>query len=206
MIKHSVLCFSSKLNCIVGFEKEIEEKKKQNQDASEEKCDKKKFFALAKYDHHTALGDNQQPSEQIYSTNWASLPVLSFLTSQGQDPFTIRMAPTLTKLLEQSSIVDHDEIIRACKESYGKTNDVLIKHIELVALLKLDQLSKAQDLLGQEDGNLKQQAAFERAYVLYKTGNLREAIEVAAAFGSAKPEHRGIKHVEAQAVGVSEAY
>lgn len=113
------------------------------------------------------------------------------------------MAPTVSKLLEQSSIVDHDEVIRACNESYGKTNDVSVKHVELVALLKLDQLSKAQDLLNGKDEKLRQQAAFERAYVLYKTGNYQEAIEVAASFGSVKPEHRGIKHVEAQAVGSS---
>lgn len=65
-----------------------------------------------------------------------------------------------------------------------------------MALLKLDRYDDALRVLEEGGNNLKQRARFERAYALYKVGDLEQAKNIA---GSIEDE-RGARHVEAQAV------
>ncbi|EEP78454.1 conserved hypothetical protein [Uncinocarpus reesii 1704] len=103
---------------------------------------------------------------------------------------------SLSALLQQSSVVDHDEIIKACNLILKKSKtDLEAQHVKTVALLKQDRYDDAIRVI--EDGGdaLKQRAPLEWAYALYKTGRLDEAIEAATNSGKG----RGAKHVEAQA-------
>nr|KMM64092.1 hypothetical protein CPAG_00444 [Coccidioides posadasii RMSCC 3488] len=103
---------------------------------------------------------------------------------------------SLSVLLQQSSIDDHDEIIKTCNAILKRSKtDLEARHVKTVALLKQDRFEEAIKVI--EDGGdaLQQRASLEWAYALYKTGKLDKAIEVAAASGRG----RGAKHVEAQA-------
>ncbi|KMU86501.1 hypothetical protein CIHG_04290 [Coccidioides immitis H538.4] len=102
---------------------------------------------------------------------------------------------SLSVLLQQSSIDDHDEIIKTCNAILKRSKtDLEARHVKTVALLKQDRFEEAIKVI--EDGGdaLQQRASLEWAYALYKTGKLDKAIEVAAASGRG----RGAKHVEAQ--------
>ncbi|KAJ8068339.1 hypothetical protein OCU04_003901 [Sclerotinia nivalis] len=101
---------------------------------------------------------------------------------------------TLSALLRNSSITDHDEILKA-------TNDVLktskldpdVLHTRAVALLKLDRFDDALKALDEGGDKLASQCILERAYALYKTGKLADAAKVCEEGNS-----RGLKHVAAQ--------
>lgn len=107
---------------------------------------------------------------------------------------TRTMAATLTSLLKQTHIDDHDEILKsadsALKQSKG---DLETQHVRVVALLKLDRFEDAIKALNAGGEKLKQQASLEYAYALYKTGKAKEAAEIAA-----KGAQRGYSHIEAQ--------
>ncbi|WEW61727.1 Signal recognition particle subunit SRP72 [Emydomyces testavorans] len=110
---------------------------------------------------------------------------------------------SLRALLQQTSIDDHDEIIKACNAILKKSKtDPEAQHIKAVALLKQDRFEDAIRVI--EDGGhiLKQRASLEWAYALYKSGKLDQAIEVAAA----SDRGRGAKHVEAQAAYRAEQF
>ncbi|KAI1931726.1 Signal recognition particle subunit SRP72 [Ophidiomyces ophidiicola] len=102
---------------------------------------------------------------------------------------------SISALLQQSSIDDHDEIIKACNAALKKSRtDLEAQHVKAVALIKQDRFDDAVRLI--EDGGdaLKKRASLEWAYALYKNGKLEEAIEAAVA-----SDGRGAKHLEAQA-------
>lgn len=104
---------------------------------------------------------------------------------------------SLSALLQRSTIDDHDEVIKACNAVLKKKkNDTEAQHVKLVALLKLDRFDDAIRVIEDGGDTLKKTAPLEWSYALYKTGNLEEAISVAASSGIG----RGAKHVEAQAV------
>ncbi|KAL9102187.1 MAG: hypothetical protein Q9163_002635 [Psora crenata] len=112
-------------------------------------------------------------------------------------------AKTLSALLKQSSINDHEEILRASDAALKTSkNDPELLHIRLIALLKLDRYDDALRMLEEDQGNLKKQANVERAYALYKTGKFEEAKSLAKSIG----ESRGARHVEAQASYRSEDF
>ena len=104
--------------------------------------------------------------------------------------------PSLDALLQRAAIDDHEEILEACdaalKQSKG---DVKVHRIKCLALLKLERYEDALRVLEQGGENVKQISQLERAYALYKNGDLRQAKEVAKQIAS-----RGARHVEAQAV------
>lgn len=101
---------------------------------------------------------------------------------------------TLSALLRDSSITDHNEILKA-------TNDVLKSskldpnalHTRAVALLKLDRYDDALKALDDGGDKLASQCILERAYALYKTGKLADAAKVCEGGDS-----RGLKHIAAQ--------
>ena len=101
---------------------------------------------------------------------------------------------TLTSLLRESSIEDHEEIVKTCnailKTSKGNLDAL---HTRAVALLKLDRFDDALRALDEGGDRLAERAVLEKAYALYKTGKLEEAENLIQ--GS---EERGLKHIAAQ--------
>ena len=106
-------------------------------------------------------------------------------------------AKTLSALLQQTSIDDHEEILKACDASLKHSKgDVELRHIKFVALLKLDRYDDALRVLEEGGDRLKQKVPIERAYALYKIGDYEQAKKLAKLIS----ENRGARHVEAQAV------
>ena len=104
---------------------------------------------------------------------------------------------SLSALLQQNSIDDHEDVLKACNTALKTSrNDPQLLHVRLVALLKLDRYDDALRLLDESGDRLKERAKVERAYALYKTGNLEEAKSLANGI----VENRGAMHIEAQAV------
>ncbi|KAI7976132.1 hypothetical protein EIK77_008150 [Talaromyces pinophilus] len=103
---------------------------------------------------------------------------------------------SLRSLLQSSSIEDHDEVLKASNEVLKKSKtDIQAQHSKVVALIKLDRYEDALRVFEGAGDALKEKAAVEYAYALYKCGRLREAAEVAGKSAGG----RGAKHVEAQA-------
>ena len=104
---------------------------------------------------------------------------------------------SLSALLKQSSIDDHEEILKACNTALKATkNDPELLHVRLVALLKLDRYEDALQVLEESGDRLKERAKVEKAYALYRTGKLQDA----KALARSVVENRGARHIEAQAV------
>ena len=105
---------------------------------------------------------------------------------------------SLSSLLAQASLDDHDEILRAANADIKKSKgDLDAQHAKAVALLHLDQFEDALKVFEDAPG-LQQKAQFAYAYALYKTGNATKAVEIAEAVGA--DSGRGTKHMLAQAV------
>lgn len=101
---------------------------------------------------------------------------------------------TLTSLLRNSSITDHNEILEATKAVLKTSKlDSSALHTRVVALLKLDKFDDALRALDDGGDNLASQCILERAYALYKTGKLEDAAKLCQG-----GNNRGIKHVAAQ--------
>ena len=106
-------------------------------------------------------------------------------------------AKTLSALLQRTTITDHEEVLRACNASLkASRNDLETQYIKFIALLKLDRYDDALRVLVESGDRLIQRAGVERAYALYKVGELEEAKKVARGI----EDRRGARHVEAQAV------
>jgi len=122
------------------------------------------------------------------------------LTNRGSVRVMATPAKTLSALLQRSTIDDHEEILKACDASLKQSKgDLELQHVKSVALLKLDRYEDALRVLDENGDSLKKRAAFERAYGLYKVGELSQAKEIAKSI----TEERGARHVEAQAVRIS---
>jgi len=105
---------------------------------------------------------------------------------------------SLSSLLAQASIDNHDEILKAANAAIKKNkSDVDAHHAKALALLHLDRYEDALEVFEHTQA-LQEKARFEHAYALYKTGNAAKAVEVAEAAGS--DAGRGMKHMLAQAV------
>ena len=109
-----------------------------------------------------------------------------------------RMAKSLSDLLAQASIEDHDETLRAANAEIKKNrSNVDAQHAKAIALLHLDDFEGALKVF-EDVKELQQKAQFEYAYTLYKTGDAAKAVEIAQG-SSAKPD-RKTQHILAQAV------
>jgi len=105
---------------------------------------------------------------------------------------------SLSSLLAQTSLDDHDEILKAANASIKKSkSDVGAQHAKAVALLHLDRYEDALKVF-EDIAELQERAQFEYAYALYKTGNASKAVQIAEAAGP--NAGRGTKHMLAQAV------
>jgi signal recognition particle subunit SRP72 len=103
----------------------------------------------------------------------------------------------LNSLLRSSSIEDHDEALRladAAIKSSGPGDDLTAHHTKVVALLKLDRFDDALRAIAAAGTRLEHQCLLEKAYALYKTGQLSEAEAVV----SRAHKSRGARHVAAQ--------
>lgn len=109
---------------------------------------------------------------------------------------------SLSALLQQTTIDDHDEILKACNALLKQSkNDAGTLHTKVVALLKLDRYEDALQVLIDAGPALENEAQLENSYALYKTGQLSEARHIAKGITT----NRGARHVEAQAVCVHRA-
>ena len=101
---------------------------------------------------------------------------------------------TLTALLRSSAITDDEEVLKAANavlKSSKNNTDAL--HTRVVALLKLDRFDDALRALDDGGDKLAERCVLEKAYALYKTGNLLEAEKIVQ-----HANERGLKHVAAQ--------
>lgn len=111
------------------------------------------------------------------------------------------MAKSLSALLAQASIEDHDETLRAANAEIKKNKgDVEAQHAKAIALLHLDDFEGALKVF-EDVKELQQKAQFEYAYTLYKTGDAAKAVQIAQ--GSASKSDRKTQHILAQAVGAT---
>lgn len=107
---------------------------------------------------------------------------------------------SLSSLLAQTTIDDHDETLHAANAAIKKSKtDTQAHHVRAVALLHLDRFEDALKVFD-DVKELQDKARFEYAYTLYKTGNAAKAVEVAGSGSS--DAGRGMKHVLAQAVSL----
>lgn len=109
-------------------------------------------------------------------------------------------AKTLEALLQNATISDHEEILKACNAALKLSkNDVKLQNTKFVALLKLDRYDEALRILEESGDELKQNVKPGKAYALYRSGRLEEAKDSANSI----VDDRGAAHVEAQAVRIS---
>ncbi|KAB5563084.1 hypothetical protein GE09DRAFT_996480 [Coniochaeta sp. 2T2.1] len=104
----------------------------------------------------------------------------------------------LNSLLRSSSIEDHEEALRlahAATKSPKSSDDLTAHHTKVVALLKLDRFDDALRALAAAGTRLEDQCLLEKAYALYKTGQLSES---EAILRKAQQSSRGVQHVAAQ--------
>lgn len=107
-------------------------------------------------------------------------------------------AKSLSSLLAQASIDDHDEVLKAANAAIKKSkSDQDAQHTKAVALLHLDRYEDALAVF-EATKELQARARFEYAYALYKTGNAAKAVQIVEAAGP--DSGRGMKHMLAQAV------
>jgi signal recognition particle subunit SRP72 len=101
---------------------------------------------------------------------------------------------TLSSLLRGSTINDHEEVLKAADAVLKSSkNNLDGLHTRIVALLKLDRFHDALRSLDAGGDKLAERCVLEKAYALYKTGQLVGAEKLVE--GSAK---RGLKHIAAQ--------
>lgn len=105
--------------------------------------------------------------------------------------------PSLSALLRQSTIEDHEDVLKACNGILKKSKaDLEAQHVRIVAFLKLDRYDDALRAVEEGGEQLKERVPLEWAYALYKLGQYAEAEKVAKVTGAA----RALEHVKAQTV------
>lgn len=113
------------------------------------------------------------------------------------------MTTSIASLLKQTSLDDHEEVLRLADKTLSQDKDSLTaQHVKAVALLKLDRFQDALQVFESAGPSLKSQARLEWAYTLYKIGRLEEATQVAGEEGT----RRSLKHVQAQALYRAEKF
>ncbi|KAL2047090.1 hypothetical protein N7G274_001109 [Stereocaulon virgatum] len=109
----------------------------------------------------------------------------------------------LSALLQRTTVTDHEEVLQACNASLRVSrNDLETQYIKFLALLKLDRYDDALRVLEESGDRLKERAGVERAYALYRIGELEKAKDAARGI----MDGRGARHVEAQASYRSEDF
>ncbi|OCL12327.1 hypothetical protein AOQ84DRAFT_437100 [Glonium stellatum] len=105
-------------------------------------------------------------------------------------------ANSLSTLLRQTTIDDHEEVLKAANATLKKTKaDIEAQHVKVVALLNLERYEDVLRVFEEGGDRLKEKAKLEYAYALYRAGHQVEAVKIAEAVDAG----RGMKHVLAQA-------
>ncbi|CAK7240518.1 MAG: Signal recognition particle subunit SRP72 [Sporothrix thermara] len=116
----------------------------------------------------------------------------------------------LNSLLRGTSIDDHEEALKLANAAIatGKAGSASVEqltalHAKVVALLKLDRFDDALRTVAAGGDALAARCVVERAYALYKTGDLDAAAELCSNSSSSnssstEKESRALKHVAAQ--------
>lgn len=103
--------------------------------------------------------------------------------------------PNLSSLMKQTTIDDHDQVLKSCNDALKQSKgDIIAQHAKVVALIKTDRFGDALRVLDGSGEELKSRARFERAYALYKTGQLEDARALIKDLG----DGRATRHLEAQ--------
>ena len=104
---------------------------------------------------------------------------------------------TLANLVARAEIDDHEEILKEANKAIKQSSkNVEAEIVRIVALLKLERYQDALTAIETSGSTLETLCQFEKAYALYKLGNLEDAGETSRKVA----DHRGAKHVEAQSV------
>ncbi|KAK4679577.1 Signal recognition particle subunit SRP72 [Podospora pseudoanserina] len=110
----------------------------------------------------------------------------------------------LNSLLREASIDDHAEALElataAVRSDKIQGPDLAsAQHTRVVALLKLDRYDDALRVIAEGGDALEKDCSFEKAYALYKTGDLEGAEAVLQKTGvDTGKSQRGLKHVAGQ--------
>src|SRR5271154_1050200 len=105
-------------------------------------------------------------------------------------------AASLASLLRASTIKDHEEIFKAANAVLKSSkNNLDALHTRVVALIKLDRFDDALRALDDGGDKLAERCILEKAYALYKTGQLEEAAKIVE---GPDTKSRGIQHIAAQ--------
>ncbi|KAH0558933.1 hypothetical protein GP486_004439 [Trichoglossum hirsutum] len=103
---------------------------------------------------------------------------------------------SLTTLLRHISLDDHEQVLKAADAVLKKSKtEIDALHVKIVALLKLDRYEDALRVVEEGGDLLKEKAALEWAYALYKVGRYTDVEGVVRKAGRGS---RGLRHVEAQ--------
>ncbi|KAK5627259.1 hypothetical protein RRF57_002974 [Xylaria bambusicola] len=116
-------------------------------------------------------------------------------------------AATLASLLRASTIQDHDEALKLANAAIraSRTN-IDAHHTRVVALLKLDRFDDALRAIADGGHELESKCILEKAYALYKTGNLQEARDTAEKAPSTQSNTRPFRHLRAQIAYRAESF
>ncbi|KAJ2970934.1 hypothetical protein NUW58_g9551 [Xylaria curta] len=95
-------------------------------------------------------------------------------------------AAALASLLRASTIQDHDE------------SDLDAHHTRVVALLKLDRFDDALRAIAEGGHALESKCILEKAYALYKAGQLQDAQDTAEKASNTDASSRPFRHLRAQ--------
>lgn len=105
-------------------------------------------------------------------------------------------ASVLSNLLRSSTIVDHEEVLKAANAAINANKgDVTSHHTRIVALLNLDRFDDVLRAIDEGGSKLEEACAKENAYALYKVGKLDEATTVLKRAGV---KDRCFRHIAAQ--------
>lgn len=105
-------------------------------------------------------------------------------------------ASRLSALLQSSSLVDENEVLAAANQSIkADENNLVAHHTKIVALLKLDRFQDAITAISEGSNALQSQCAMEKAYALYKIGEIEDASKT---LFNTTSSNVGFKHLAAQ--------
>lgn len=116
-------------------------------------------------------------------------------------------AASLASLLRASTIQDHDEVLKLANAAIKVSkSDLDAHHTRVVALLKLDRFDDALRAIAEGGNALEAKCVLEKAYALYKTGQLEEARKTAEKAPTDEADSRPFRHLRAQIAYRAESF
>ncbi|KKK17888.1 signal recognition particle protein [Aspergillus rambellii] len=126
------------------------------------------------------------PSPSIRATS-SVCPLFSTAAIPVQTHGTSMATQSLSSLLQRATIDDHEEVLRSSDAVLAKSKtNAHAQHVKVVALLKLDRYEDCLRVFEECGDRLKQKAALEYGYALYKCGQPDAAIGVVSGYRAEK--------------------